>query len=199
MEIGGNDFSYLFFRKRRLAEIQTLVQPVIIDAIAFAINMVIEYGARKILVAGNLRIGCASAYLKIYESPMRKTTNFNGLLKRKLDELRDQRPNATITVVEYGGRTIPIGCLRVYLTLLKRHNEEDCYLQTGCLRYLNEFSENHNRLPKRKLDGPRALHSAANILYAESQESHFGGWDEKCQNPFFVAGFGNGEEVCSDE
>ncbi|KAL5989578.1 hypothetical protein ACLOJK_010471 [Asimina triloba] len=147
-EIGGNDLNYAFFEKHSLDEIQTFV-PLVINTIASAINTVIEYGARTILVPGNL----------------------------------------------------PIGCLPVYLILLKSPDEEDYDPRTGCLRYLNEFSENYNHLLKRKLDGLRALHPNATILYADYYNAampmyvspqKYEGWDDKKQNPFFVAGFSNG-------
>ncbi|KAL5989585.1 hypothetical protein ACLOJK_010478 [Asimina triloba] len=121
-EIGGNDFNYPFFQKRSLAEIQTFVQPVI-DAVASAINMVIEYGARTILVPGNLPIGCSAAYLTIHKSPNKEdydpqtgcldylnefSEKFNGLLKRKLDELRDVHPDAVILYGDYYNAAMPL-------------------------------------------------------------------------------------------
>ncbi|XP_058095678.1 GDSL esterase/lipase At1g28590-like isoform X2 [Magnolia sinica] len=113
-EIGGNDYNYPFLQRRSLEEIQTFV-PLVINAIGSAIDMLIKYGARTLVVPSNL----------------------------------------------------PIGCSAEYLTVLESQKKEDYDPLTGCLTYLNKFSEYHNRLLLQEMDRLRAQHPHATIIYAD--------------------------------
>ncbi|KAL2494732.1 GDSL esterase/lipase [Forsythia ovata] len=63
---------------------------------------------------------------------------------------------------------LPIGCSPYYLTYFQRYEEK--YIQdpnTGCLNWLNGFSEHHNNLLQMELDRIRQLHPHATIIYAD--------------------------------
>ncbi|XP_058095675.1 GDSL esterase/lipase At1g28600-like [Magnolia sinica] len=113
-EIGGNDYNNPFLRRRSMEEIRTFV-PLVINTIGSTVDTLIKYGARTLVVPGNLPIGCSAAYLTVFESP----------------------------------------------------RKEDYDPRTGCLTYLNEFAEYHNRLLLKELDRLRALYPNATIIYAD--------------------------------
>nr|POE94830.1 gdsl esterase/lipase [Quercus suber] len=117
-EIGGNDYNYPFFLYRSIEEIQTFV-PLVIKAIASAINELIELGAVTLMVPGNLPIGCSAAYLTYYE---------------------------TADTDQYDP-------------------------ETGCLNWLNKFSEYHNDQLQKELSRIQALHPHTNIIYADFYNS----------------------------
>ncbi|KAL4627084.1 hypothetical protein ACB092_05G141900 [Castanea dentata] len=117
-EIGGNDYNYPFFMYRSIEEIQTFV-PLVINAIASAINELIELGAVTLMVPGNLPIGCSAAYLTYYE---------------------------TADTDQYDP-------------------------ETGCLNWLNKFSEYHNDQLQKELSRIQALHPHTKIIYADFYNS----------------------------
>ncbi|XP_058095674.1 GDSL esterase/lipase At1g31550-like [Magnolia sinica] len=132
-EIGGNDYNHPLLQRRSFEEVQTFV-PLVINAIGSAVDTLIKYGARTLVVPGNLPMGCSAACLAVSES------------KRK----------------------------------------EDYDPLTGCLTYLNEFAEYHNRLLLQELDRLRAQHPHATIIYADYYNAamrfyrspyHFGFYD----------------------
>ncbi|KAL4627086.1 hypothetical protein ACB092_05G142000 [Castanea dentata] len=118
MEIGGNDYNIPFSMYRSIEEILTFV-PLVIKAIASAINELIELGAVILMVPGNLPIGCSAAYLTSYE---------------------------TADTDQYDP-------------------------ETGCLNWLNKFSEYHNDQLQKELSRIQALHPHTNIIYADVYNS----------------------------
>ncbi|CAN6683458.1 unnamed protein product [Malus baccata var. baccata] len=112
--IGGNDYTHALFAGDRFQIVRTFV-PVVIEAMASAINELIEHGASTLLVPGNFPIGCLPAYLTLYE----------GSDESKYDP------------------------------------------STGCLTWLNKFSEYHNEQLQIKLSQIRSLHPHANIIYGD--------------------------------
>ncbi|XP_064991782.1 GDSL esterase/lipase At1g28570-like isoform X2 [Musa acuminata AAA Group] len=117
-EIGGNDYNHPFFQNRRVEEIRTFV-PSVVEAISSAITDLIKLGAKKLVVPGNL----------------------------------------------------PIGCVPVYLTQFQTQKLDDYDAKTGCIRWLNEFSQYHNRLLQDEIERVRGLHPNATIAYADYYES----------------------------
>ncbi|KAF5202136.1 GDSL esterase/lipase [Thalictrum thalictroides] len=116
-EIGGNDYNYPLLVGRGVKEVRALV-PLVVDAIAMATSMLIEEGAREIVVPGNLPIGCSAVFLTIYQTPNKSAydpTNgclkaFNGFskyhnnqLKIALENLRTKYPHAKIIYADYYG------------------------------------------------------------------------------------------------
>ncbi|KAJ0986161.1 hypothetical protein J5N97_004517 [Dioscorea zingiberensis] len=113
-EIGGNDFNHPFFQGRSFEEVRTFV-PSVINAISSAITVVVELGAKTLLVPGNFPLGCISAYLSIFHVS----------------------------------------------------NVEDYYEETGCIKWLNEFSKYYNQLLIKELDHLRKMHPYTTIIYAD--------------------------------
>jgi len=72
-----------------------------------------------------------------------------------------------------GGRTFlvpgnfPIGYSASYLTLYKTSNKEEYDPLTGCLKWLNDFSEYYNKQLQEELNGLRKLYPHVNIIYAD--------------------------------
>lgn len=113
-EIGGNDYNMPFAQFKTIDEIRTYV-PSVINITAWAINSLIELGAKTLVVPGIFPLGCVSAYLTVHQSQRRG----------------DYDP------------------------------------QTGCLKWLNEFSEYHNNLLQIELDRLRERHPRTTIVYAD--------------------------------
>ncbi|XP_022720976.1 GDSL esterase/lipase At1g28590-like isoform X2 [Durio zibethinus] len=61
---------------------------------------------------------------------------------------------------------LPIGCQPIYLTSFQTSNLQD-YDRSGCLIWLNKFSEYYNGMLKQELNQIRRLHPRANIVYAD--------------------------------
>lgn len=72
-----------------------------------------------------------------------------------------------------GGRTFlvpgnfPLGCSVAYLTLYQTSNKEKYNPLTGCLTWLNEFSEYHNEQLQVELNRLRKLYPHVNIIYGD--------------------------------
>ncbi|KAG8385467.1 hypothetical protein BUALT_Bualt03G0048300 [Buddleja alternifolia] len=61
----------------------------------------------------------------------------------------------------------PIGCMPLFLTQYATSNEKDYHPITGCLNWLNEFPEYHNKLLQQELSRIRKLHPKVTIVYAD--------------------------------
>lgn len=76
-------------------------------------------------------------------------------------------------MIKLGAKTLvvpgnlPIGCVPKYLLIFKSDNKEDYEPETGCLRWMNEFSEYHNKLLMEELEKLRKLHPSVTIIYAD--------------------------------
>jgi len=62
---------------------------------------------------------------------------------------------------------LPIGCVPKYLLIFKSDDKEDYDPETGCLRWMNEFSEYHNKLLLEELEKLRKLNPGVTIIYAD--------------------------------
>ena len=81
-------------------------------------------------------------------------------------------------VIEVGARTLlvpgnlPIGCNSAYLTYFQIFNNNESHDQvTGCINWLNEFSQYHNQLLINELQLLRKLHPHVTIIYADYFEA----------------------------
>jgi phospholipase/lecithinase/hemolysin len=76
-------------------------------------------------------------------------------------------------LIELGAITIlvpgnlPIGCLPSYLTLFESLDKKDYDHSTGCLEWLNRFSEDHNEQLLAELKQIQKLYPHAKIIYAD--------------------------------
>ncbi|RRT47315.1 hypothetical protein B296_00051629 [Ensete ventricosum] len=59
----------------------------------------------------------------------------------------------------------------VYLTQFQTQKLEDYDAKTGCIRWMNEFSQYHNRLLQDEIERVRGLHPHVTIAYADYFES----------------------------
>ena len=82
--------------------------------------------------------------------------------------------SSTITeLIGLGAKTLvvpgnlPIGCVPNYLMIFKSGKKEDYEPETGCLRWMNEFSQYHNKLLIDELEKLRKLHPDVAIIYAD--------------------------------
>ncbi|KAI3896787.1 hypothetical protein MKW98_009640 [Papaver atlanticum] len=61
---------------------------------------------------------------------------------------------------------LPIGCSAMYLTLFKSPNRED-YDESGCIKWLNDFSVYHNNFLQKELAVLREEYPSVKIIYAD--------------------------------
>ncbi|XP_057463519.1 GDSL esterase/lipase At1g28570-like isoform X2 [Actinidia eriantha] len=100
--------------------------------------------------------------------------------RRSLEELQSFVPSVVDVIawainelIELGATTLmvpgnlPIGCLPVYLTEYMSPNKEDYDPETGCLIWLNEFSEYHNEMLRIELSRIQQQHPHLTIIYAD--------------------------------
>ncbi|KAI6705338.1 hypothetical protein NL676_008300 [Syzygium grande] len=91
--------------------------------------------------------------------------NYPFFMGSDLEEIQDLVPlvleeivSAISELIDLGVVTIlvpgnfPIGCLPIYLTEFQSSNKEEYDPSTGCLNWLNEFSQYHNEQLQRRLD-----------------------------------------------
>ncbi|XP_042477796.1 GDSL esterase/lipase At1g28570-like [Macadamia integrifolia] len=81
--------------------------------------------------------------------------------------------SAITTLISHGAATLvvpgnlPIGCSVVYLQIFESQNKDDYDPQTGCLNWLNEFSQYHNSQLQKELDRLQTLYPDTTIVYAD--------------------------------
>ncbi|KAH7687189.1 GDSL lipase/esterase protein [Dioscorea alata] len=114
--IGGNDYHIAMLKGSSDYEIETLLVPVMIQAISSAIKDLIKYGARTLVVPGNYPVGCLSASLTYFPREgdydqktgclnwLNELTEFyNQRLHIELQDIQHQHPHVTIFFVDYYG------------------------------------------------------------------------------------------------
>ena len=76
-------------------------------------------------------------------------------------------------LIELGADTLvvpgnlPIGCSSSYLTYFQSSNKHDYDMETGCIKWLNEFAKYHNKLLLTEINRIRELNPHALIVYAD--------------------------------
>ncbi|XP_008777734.2 GDSL esterase/lipase At1g28570-like [Phoenix dactylifera] len=103
---------------------------------------------------------------------------------RTTDEIRTFIPNIVEVIssviddlIKLGAKTFvvpgifPSGCVSTYLTAFQSEDAEDYDPDTGCIRWVNEFSAYHNHLLQNELDRLRRLHPHVTIIYADYYEA----------------------------
>ncbi|KAL3739946.1 hypothetical protein ACJRO7_021253 [Eucalyptus globulus] len=106
--------------------------------------------------------------------------NHPFFMGKDLEEIQDFVPlvieeivSAISELIHLGAVTIlvpgnfPIGCLPAYLTTFQSSDKEAYDPSTGCLNWLNEFSQYHNEQLQLKLDHLRELHPRTKIIYVD--------------------------------
>ncbi|XP_062162338.1 GDSL esterase/lipase At1g31550-like [Alnus glutinosa] len=106
--------------------------------------------------------------------------NYPFFLLRSIQEIRTFVPlviqaiaSAIKELIDLGAVTLmvpgnlPIGCSAAYLTYYETADKEEYDSETGCLTWLNKFSEYHNDQLQKELTRIQALHPRTNIIYAD--------------------------------
>nr|CAB3477601.1 unnamed protein product [Digitaria exilis] len=108
--------------------------------------------------------------------------DYNHLIVRgkSLDELHELVPNvvgaissAIMELISLGAKKLvvpgnfPIGCVPLYLSIFPSQKGDYYDEQTGCIKWLNEFSEYHNKMLKDELEKLRNLYPDVTIIYAD--------------------------------
>ncbi|KAL1204593.1 GDSL esterase/lipase [Cardamine amara subsp. amara] len=110
--------------------------------------------------------------------------NFPFFEHKPFDEIKELVPlvitkisSAITELIGMGGRTFlvpgnfPIGCSLAYLTTYQTSNKEEYDPFTGCLTWLNEFSEYYNEQLQAELNKLKKLYPQVNIIYADYYNS----------------------------
>ncbi|AQK96557.1 hypothetical protein Zm00014a_042601 [Zea mays] len=108
--------------------------------------------------------------------------DYNHLIVREksVDELHEIVPNVVGAIssgitdlINLGAKKLvvpgnfPIGCVPLYLAIFQSQKEGYYEEQTGCIKWLNEFAEYHNRMLQEELEKLRNLHPDVTIIYAD--------------------------------
>ncbi|KAM0870206.1 hypothetical protein ACQ4PT_040167 [Festuca glaucescens] len=106
--------------------------------------------------------------------------NLPFLTKVPFEKIRTFTPSIVAKIsstikklIELGARTLlvpgnlPIGCVPAYLMAFESDNAEDYETETGCIHWMNEFSQYHNKLLVDELEKLRKLHPGVAIIYAD--------------------------------
>uniref|UniRef100_A0A0D9V2U4 GDSL esterase/lipase n=1 Tax=Leersia perrieri TaxID=77586 RepID=A0A0D9V2U4_9ORYZ len=108
--------------------------------------------------------------------------DYNHLIVRgkSLNELHELVPKIVGTIssaitdlINLGAKKLvvpgnfPIGCVPLYLSIFPSQKEDYYDEKTGCIKWLNEFTEYHNRLLQEELEKLRSLHPDVSIIYAD--------------------------------
>ncbi|CAI9764299.1 unnamed protein product [Fraxinus pennsylvanica] len=113
-EIGGNDYNYALIQRKSIQELREMV-PQVVATISNAVRRVIDFGATRVVVPGNLPIGCLPIYLTGFQTNdstayddfhcLKDLNNFsiyhNERLQQAIKELKTQYPNTTILYGDY--------------------------------------------------------------------------------------------------
>jgi hypothetical protein len=150
-EIGGNDYNIPMFDEVPLKKIRTFA-PIVVAKISSTIT--VSYSLLLLLLSPFILLSVPIPQI------------MQGYIVDN-DELSLQK------LIKLGAKTFlvpgnyPIGCIPKYLILFKSDKKEDYEPETGCLRWLNEFSEYHNKILIDELEKLRKLHSGVSIIYAD--------------------------------
>ncbi|KAJ4806433.1 GDSL esterase/lipase [Rhynchospora pubera] len=93
--------------------------------------------------------------------------------------------SAVRDLIELGAKTIavagviPLGCTPSYLTILQTEKVEEYNLTTGCLNWINEFSQYHDQLLFDELDRIGDTYPDVTIIYAD----YYGPYMNMIQSP----------------
>ncbi|XP_022946879.1 acetylajmalan esterase-like [Cucurbita moschata] len=111
-EIGGNDYNFALLMGRTFQEIKDMV-PDVVQTIKRVVEKVISHGATRVIIPGNIPIGCFPLFLTIFQTndttaydEFRCLKDLNALaiyhnhqIKRVIRELRKENPH---TIILYG-------------------------------------------------------------------------------------------------
>ncbi|GLJ43656.1 hypothetical protein SUGI_0908830 [Cryptomeria japonica] len=153
-EIGGNDLNFPFGLGISIEKVKPDV-PLIIQTIKTALEVLIQENAKKILVPGNLPIGCSPFYLATHPSNVpsdfddlgclvkfnKFSQSNNKLLRMMLQDVQNDHPDVSIVYADYYSATMKI--LRNPQKYgLQKNNFRVCCGKGGKYNYSPPFSCN---------------------------------------------------------
>ncbi|KAI7734228.1 hypothetical protein M8C21_011541, partial [Ambrosia artemisiifolia] len=116
-EIGGNDYNIPLSHGKSIDMVRSYV-PLVIDTIVSTLNVLIEMGARTLVVPGNFPVGCFPSYLTIEVSGLSGREEYdpitgcltklnelseyhNKMLQTKLNKIQELNPNVVVIYADY--------------------------------------------------------------------------------------------------
>ncbi|KAJ1282028.1 hypothetical protein BS78_03G018700 [Paspalum vaginatum] len=114
-ELGGNDYNFILFANRTPEETKAFV-PAVVQTIGAGVERLIQqHGARRIVVPGNVPMGCLPLLLEVFASPNASDYDSYGCLARinalaryhnaqlraQVQALRRKYPRAAISFADY--------------------------------------------------------------------------------------------------
>ncbi|OAP18549.1 hypothetical protein AXX17_AT1G29050 [Arabidopsis thaliana] len=106
--------------------------------------------------------------------------NYAFFVGKNIEEIKELVPlvietisSAITELIGMGGKTFlvpgefPLGCSVAYLSLYQTSNIEEYDPLTGCLKWLNKFSEYHDEKLQAELNRLQKLYPHVNIIYAD--------------------------------
>ncbi|CAL4988787.1 unnamed protein product [Urochloa decumbens] len=171
---GATALSQQFFKDMGLD--QTIIPP-------FSLDVQVEWFQRVLHMLGPTEqdrkdIMSSSVFLmgeiggNDYNHPFFQNRSFEDEIKPLVPKVIEKIENATKVLIGLGAKAIivpgnfPIGCIPRYLTMFQSNNPSD-YDATGCIRWLNDFAEEHNRALRLMLDSIRSHDPAVTIVYGD--------------------------------
>ncbi|KAM0904665.1 hypothetical protein ACQ4PT_017873 [Festuca glaucescens] len=107
-----------------------------------------------------------------YNSPLQSLMPFE-MIRSFTPSVIDKISSTVTDLIGLGAKTLlvpgnlPIGCSPLYLMTYKSNKTKDYEPETGCIRWLNEFSQYHNKILMDELEKLRKLHPNLSIIYAD--------------------------------
>lgn len=107
-----------------------------------------------------------------YNHPFFQNRSFRDEIKSLVPKVIGKIENATKVLIGLGAKTIvvpgnfPIGCMPRYLTMFQSNNPGD-YDYSGCIRWLNDFAEEHNRAVRLMLERIRLRDPTVTVVYGD--------------------------------
>ncbi|TVU22872.1 hypothetical protein EJB05_32593, partial [Eragrostis curvula] len=161
-EFGGNDYTFILAAKS-VDETRAYV-PAIVKAIAAGVESLIQHGARRVVVPGNVPMGCLPFILTLYASPNASDYDrygclrsinalaryHNSVLRSQVQELRSRHPRVAIVFADYYG---PVHAFLAGTGLIRIQRQVDA---GGLLRWRRQVQlQRHGGLRTSRSDGVR--------------------------------------------
>ncbi|XP_062209252.1 GDSL esterase/lipase At1g28600-like [Phragmites australis] len=133
-----------------------------------------------------------------YNHPFFQNRSFAAEIKPLVPKVIQKIESAVKVLIGLGAKTIvvpgnvPMGCIPRYLAMFRSINPGD-YDAAGCLRWLNDFAELHNRALKRVLERIPRDPTTVTVIYGD----YYGAVLEITRNPH-KHGFTNLIACCGD-
>ncbi|KAF8730705.1 hypothetical protein HU200_016565 [Digitaria exilis] len=171
---GATALSQQFFKDMGLD--LTIIPP-------FSLDVQVEWFKRVLCMLGpteqeRMEIMSSSLFLlgeiggNDYNHPFFQNRSFSTEIKPLVPKVIEKIENATKVLIGLGAKTIvvpgnfPVGCIPRYLTMFQSNNSSQ-YDAAGCIKWLNDFSEEHNNALRRMLKRVASSDPTVTIIYGD--------------------------------